>query len=41
MRADFSRHPIDLLPERAYSPASIAKAYFMAMGITPPDQKFK
>ena len=27
--------------DRAYSPASIAKAYLGAMGITPPSQKFK
>lgn len=35
LRAAFDRHPIDLLPERAQSPASIAKAYLRAMGITP------
>jgi hypothetical protein len=41
MRAEFDLHPIDLLPDRAYSPASIAKAYLRAMGLTPPSQKFK
>ncbi len=35
LRADFDRHPIDLDPCRAMSPASIAKAYYRAMGITP------
>jgi hypothetical protein len=32
---DFERHPIVLDPERAVSPASIAKAYLAAMGIDP------
>ncbi len=36
LRQEFDRHPIDLLPDRAQSPASIAKAYLRAMGITPP-----
>lgn len=35
LRADYDRHPIDLDPCRAMSPASIAKAYYRAMGITP------
>jgi hypothetical protein len=30
------RHPIALPPTKAYSPASIAKAYLRAMGIVPP-----
>ena len=32
---EFDRHPIDLQPTRAYSPASIGKAYLRAMGIRP------
>jgi hypothetical protein len=32
---EFDRHPIQLDPEKAVSPAAIAKAYLMAMGITP------
>ncbi len=32
---DFATHPIDLQATRAYSPASIAKAYLRAMGIQP------
>lgn len=32
---EFRRHPIDLEPERAFSPASLSKAYLAAMGITP------
>ncbi len=35
LRAEFGRHPISLLPDRAYSPASIAKAYLHAMGVWP------
>jgi hypothetical protein len=31
----FDQHPIELLPERAQSPAQIAKAYLRAMGVTP------
>lgn len=33
--AEYDRHPIDLQPTQAYSPASIAKAYLSAMGIKP------
>lgn len=33
---EYMRHPIDLDPSRAYSSASIAKAYLRAFGITPP-----
>ncbi len=40
MKREFDRHPIDLLPEKAYSPATIAKGYLEAMGIVPPLQKF-
>src|SRR5215831_17638683 len=40
LRAEFQRHPIDLLPDRAYSPASLAKAYFDRMGLIPPSEKF-
>jgi len=32
---EFQRHPIDLMPTRAFSPASIAKAYLQAMRIPP------
>jgi hypothetical protein len=41
MRADFDKHPIDLRPDRAYSPASIAKDYLRVMGLVAPSQKFK
>jgi hypothetical protein len=40
MRSEFDRHPIDLRPEKAYSPASIAKAYLSAMGLVQPSKKF-
>ena len=41
MMKEFNRNPIDLRPDRAYSPASIAKAYLNEMGIKQPKQKFK
>jgi hypothetical protein len=40
LRSEFDRHPIDLFPDRAFSPASIAKAYLKAMGLEPPSKKF-
>jgi hypothetical protein len=33
--AEYGKHPINLQPTKAYSPASIGKAYLRAMGITP------
>lgn len=39
--AHFQLHPIDLLPERAISAASIGKAYLDAMGLIPPAEKFR
>jgi len=33
-------HSIGLVPERCYSPATVASAYFCAMGIKPPQEKF-
>jgi hypothetical protein len=35
LRAQYDRHPIELAPMKALSPASMAKAYLRAMGITP------
>jgi hypothetical protein len=35
LMAEFRLHPIALAPERAYSPASLSKAYLAAMGIEP------
>jgi hypothetical protein len=35
LMAEFRLHPVDLEPERAYSPASLSKAYLSAMGIKP------
>jgi DNA polymerase type B, organellar and viral len=40
MREEFSRHPISLDPCKAYSPASISKAYLREMGLIPPTKKF-
>lgn len=33
--SEYSKHPINLQPTKAYSPASIGKAYLRAMGIRP------
>jgi hypothetical protein len=33
--AEYAKHPIDLQPTKAYSPASIGKAYLRNMGINP------
>jgi hypothetical protein len=33
--AEYAKHPINLQPTKAYSPASIGKAYLRAMGISP------
>ena len=33
--AEYEAHPIDLQVTKAYSPASIGKAYLRAMGIAP------
>jgi len=41
LKREFDQHPIPLKPYRAYSPASVAKSYLEAMGITTPAQKFK
>ena len=41
MMTEFNRNPIDLHPDKAYSPASIAKVYLKEMGIKQPKQKFK
>jgi hypothetical protein len=41
LKQEFDKHPIDLKPYYAYSPASVAKSYLEAMGITRPAVKFK
>ena len=41
LKREYELHPIALFPDRAYSPASIGKAYLRAMGIAEPMQKFK
>src|SRR5262249_16441085 len=40
MMAELDRHPIDLHPDKAYSPASIAKAYLKQMGVKQPKHHF-
>jgi hypothetical protein len=40
--AEFSRYPLGSLPpDKAYSAASIAKAFQDTMGVVPPAQKFQ
>ncbi|HXT68545.1 MAG TPA: hypothetical protein VN700_02245 [Vicinamibacterales bacterium] len=41
LKTEFDRHPVTLLPDQTASSASFAKAYFHAMGIVPPSQKFR
>jgi hypothetical protein len=41
LQREFGRHPVDLPPDRCYSPATLAKSYLSAMGIKPPQEKFK
>jgi hypothetical protein len=41
LKEEFDRHPIDLHPDKAVSPASVGKAYLRKMGITPPKDKFR
>jgi hypothetical protein len=36
---EWDRHPIQLAPEQAFSPAAIGKAYLRALGITPPRER--
>jgi len=36
---ELDRHPIDLVPERCYSPATLVKQYYSAMGVKPPQEK--
>lgn len=40
LKHEYELHPIALRPDKAYSPASIGKAYLRAMGIKEPMQKF-
>lgn len=40
LNREFERHPVDLPPDRCYSPATLAKSYLSAMGIKPPQEKF-
>ena len=40
LKQEYDLHPIPLRPDRAYSPASIGKAYLRAMGIEEPMRKF-
>ena len=41
LKPEFDQHALDLHPDRAYSPASIAKAYLKKMGVIQPREKFK
>jgi hypothetical protein len=41
MMGEFNQHPIELRPDKAFSPASIAKAYLAEMGIKQPKDHFR
>ena len=41
LKREYELHPITLRPDKAYSPASIGKAYLRAMGIEEPMRKFR
>ena len=41
LKQELEQHPLDLVPERCYSPATLAREYFSRMGIKPPQEKFK
>lgn len=41
LKREYELHPIARPPDRAYSPASIGKAYLRTMGIVEPMRKFK
>ena len=41
MMGEFNQHPIELRPDKAFSPASIAKAYLAEMGIKQPRDHFE
>jgi hypothetical protein len=41
MMGEFDQHPIDLHPDKSYSPASIAKAYLKEMHVKRPKDHFK
>ncbi len=41
LNREFERHPVDLPPDRCYSPATLAKSYLFQMGIRPPQEKFR
>ncbi len=41
LKEEFDKHPISLRPDNAYSPASVAKSYLEAMGISKPAEKFE
>jgi hypothetical protein len=40
LREELHKHPLKITPERCYSPATLSKSYFSAMGIKPPQDKF-
>jgi hypothetical protein len=40
LRREFDTHPVDLAPDKAFSPASIAKAYLRALGVARPMRQF-
>ena len=41
LKHELEQHPVDLVPERCYSSATLAKGYISATGVKPPQEKFK
>jgi len=41
LRQELKRHPLNLSPERCYSPATLDKAYFSGLGVAAPEEKFQ
>lgn len=37
--AEWRRHPLELAPDQAYSPAAVSKAYLRLLGVTPPIER--
>jgi hypothetical protein len=38
LKQEFDRYKLDLRPDQAYSPASLAKAHLRKMGVVPPKE---
>src|SRR5438876_2257293 len=41
LRDELQHHPLNVAPERCYSPATLSKPCFSEMGVKPPQEKFR